>query len=315
MTILQLVAAFLTIFFVVKKLPGPRLYPILLAVLGLFCSEIWLYHIERGQVYIFFALFFSLGYYLYNASFRHHEFIAGLVGGLFIFFRPIAAVAALGFLLFGKWRWVSGCITGFILGMLLFIAPQPKLWVDYILAMKEYNNELLGKPQVVHRATFTLPDVVEGSNNLSKVTEFDQHGLWSIYGYLNIYKIRFNNTHSVLLYFSLITALSIAFYRQRRTHQSPQLLYLFGFLIYILAEVCMLVPRNGYNTVQWIFALPLLYSMLSNSRALIYILIALLLFLHNFPFHLTFQVAIAEIGLIGLAGYAIFFKEKKWFQA
>jgi hypothetical protein len=78
------------------------LFPAAIVILGLLSSDYWFHMMERGQITIFYSLFFASMYYLYTDKSKYAEYISGFLGGLFIFFRPFAVFVALGFLIHGK---------------------------------------------------------------------------------------------------------------------------------------------------------------------------------------------------------------------
>ncbi|HTE24094.1 glycosyltransferase family 87 protein [Flavitalea sp.] len=361
-TILQILAGFAVVFLVIKRSPGSeapgseslgsesqdlkfpglksteQFFAFVIVVLGLFCSEAFLYHVERGQVYVFFALFFALSYYLFNASFRHHEFVSGFVGGIFVLFRPIAAVIGLGFLINGKFKWLYGFATGLVVGCLLFVAPRPALWQEYFSAMKAYNNEMLVKKEIlvkkemiankemlvkpdtigkfdsvissaiINRQTSaaSLPAEIEGSVNLQEIKTFNIDGLQTVQTYLRKLNIEISNLHSVLLYAILICLLTLTYFRVSKTGFSSTKVYLFAFLAYILAELCMIAPRSGYNIIEWMFPLGLIYISIKNSAILVIGLLTAVVVLHGFPIILPYQSAIAESVMIWALTCAIF---------
>lgn len=103
-----------------------------IVILGIWAGDYWFMHVERGQIHIFYILFFASMYFIYTSKWNYAEFISGFIGGLFIFFRPFASMIVLGFLLQGKIKWLKGWVTGIGTGLLIFVAPHPAVWKDYL---------------------------------------------------------------------------------------------------------------------------------------------------------------------------------------
>ena len=82
-----------------------------------------------------------------------------------------------------------------------------------------------------------------------------------------------------------------------------QSLFLFAFLLYILAELFVMAPRNPYNLIQWIFPLTLILLQIRFNHPSFVLLVIGLLLLHNFPFVVPYQAALAELLFIGVAIY------------
>lgn len=307
-TILQLIAGISCLLLLVRNDPFPKLIPLFFIILGLLCTDVFLLNIERGQMYVFYAFIFSLVYFCYISKWKHNQFISGLVSGLFVFYRPVALVAGLGFIIFWKPKWLAGSLTGFLIGCLLFIAPRPSLWHDYFSAMKEYNNEALGKGHKAENAIEPLkPLLIEGTNNLDRAHSFNISGLSTIDAYLQKAGIKINNNISVALFSIVVILLSVFFYRRKKMSVQPADLFLFGFLLYILAELFMIIPRYAYNQIQWLpFLLLIAFKIRNNQPALIVLSLAFLFF-HNFPFFLPDQCAIGELIFIGMTVYILYF--------
>jgi len=304
-TVLQFILGFLSLFLLLKNKGGPlSIVPVSIMVVGLICTDIWLLNIDRGQIYIFYTFLFAVIYRLYTSRRKHSMILSGFVGGLFIFFRPFAGILGLVFLLKGNKKWIIGCIAGFIIGCSLFVLPNPSLWKDYFKAMSEYGNEYTGSfNTVIYTNEYEKPTTVEGTDNLGQAQEFNLSGLNTIYSHLKKMGIIISKNQSYLLYILLVILLCIVFYRNKGKDMDSKSLFLFAFLLYILAELFVMAPRNPYNLIQWIFPLSLIFLQARYNHPSLILLIAGLLLLHNFPFVFPYQAAFAELLFIGVAIY------------
>lgn len=311
-TIIQFILAFASIYLLFKNKNGlHQLIPVCVILTGLLCSDIWLLNIERGQIYIFYAFLFALMYSLYTSNWKHGYLLSGLIGGLFIFFRPFAVIIGLVFLLNVNKKWLLGYIIGFMTGVLLFVLPQPSLWADYFEAMNKYASQYTGHPHLISNAAeYTKPAIIEGATNLGEANGFNISGLNVLYSYFKNAGIIVSQNLLYVLYGLTVILFSFLFFRKKRTNATPQFLFLFTFLLYILSEFFVTVPRGNYNLIQWFFPLSLIVWQNRLNQAVLILLITGLLLLHNFPFVFPYQAAMAELIFIGITIYCIFFPSK-----
>lgn len=309
-TALQFLACVAILFLLLWKQPhSATRITALIIINGLVCSATWLAGIERGQMYIFYALLFAIMYRLYVSKLKYNEWLSGFVGGLFMFLRPFAGIIGVGFLLHGKKRWVFGCITGFIVGLCLFVLPRPALWTEYFNAMREYTNESEGHGHFNQNAiNYSHPDTIEGMTTLEKYENIPAGGLAAFYGYLWNFGIHATSSHLTVAYGIVLIILAFLFYRQRKIYSGPLPLFLFGFMCYVLAELFTVAPRASYNGMQWIFPLTLICLYAGSIVPVLIALITGLLLLHMFPVQFNYQGPIAELTFLALSFIVIFFQ-------
>lgn len=310
--LLQFVAALVVLLLLLKRknLPDNTLQWVIL-VSGIICSNIFLYNIERCQMYIFYTLVFAIMYRCYLSAWKYSEFLSGFVGGLFILFRPFAGIMGLGFLLSRKIKWVYGCITGFVIGCILFVLPAPLLWQDYFRAMQEYVSENTEHAHInmPAEAPVVLPAIIEGSSNITTVANFKLEWLNTLYWLLLPFGITITSSQSVILYVLLLIVMTWFFYKRKKF--DPEMIFLFGFLAYMMAEQFILAPRAAYNVIQWLFPLVLISMRARNNLPLMVVLVTALLLWHNFPFTFPFQGPMAEILFFLLITFVVFFEKRK----
>lgn len=308
-TVIQFILVFVTLYLLFKnRLSSWLFYCILLT--GLVCTDIWLLNIERGQVYIFYTFLFAVMYSSFISNCKYGQLLSGFIGGLSIMFRPFAAIIGVPFLLTKKKKWVLGCIAGFTAGCFLFVLPQPTLWKDYFEAMNMYASQYTGYPHLISNATeYTKPVVIEGMDNLSQAQDFNIRGLDIIYNYFKKAGLIVSQNLLYAFYGLTIMLLSFFFIRKKSKDDTPQSIFLFAFLLYFLAELFVVVPRGQYNIIQWLFPLSLITLKSKPPQPTFILLITGLLLLHNFPFVIPYQAALAELIFIGVIIRNIFFVE------
>jgi hypothetical protein len=280
-------------------------------ILGLICSNNWLFNIERGQVYTLYAFILAFSYYSFQAKLRQAQWISGFVAGVLILLRPLAAVVGLAFLGKSERRWLIGNMMGFITGCLIFVAPNPYLWKDYLKAMKAYSNFSIIDKNVLGK--LEGPDnraEIEGMNNLRVYKDFETGGLFPIYIYFNLSGVILSLKYSLFIYAGIIAILLLLFYRSRHHSLDTDNLFLFGFLLYILTELFIVAPRPGYSLIQWIFPLYIIALKFQKCRTVPTLMIISFLLYHGFPFLFLFpyQFHLAELFFIATLLYAIFFQ-------
>jgi hypothetical protein len=306
-TIIQHIAALLLISLMLKRYEGSsRLIPAAIVILGVFTSNYWLFHVERGQMSIFYALLFAIMYYLFTSKRKYGEYLSGMIGGLFVLLRPFAAVVFIGFLIKGKTKWLFGFITGAIIGLILFVAPNFHLWDEYFKVINEYGNECQNKGHTIQNApVYIRPTVIEGASNLKKIQSFDTVVLPALNGYIRKLGIDYTFFLSVFTCGTILLIISVGFYRLKN-RSSPVDLFLFSFLCYIIVQLFTLNWRGPYIVLEWSFPLFLIVQRVHYRSSLYAILIISLMFLHGFPFYFRYQNLFSEPLLILIIMHLIF---------
>ena len=246
------------------------IFTILVAGFGL--SNIWYYHVERGQIYILYALMFALMYRLYRASYKWSGAVAGLVCGLFCYLRPIAIVTAIPFVLSKKWQWLMGFVAGLAVGLFVFVLPFQKTWQDYFLAMREYGNEIISNKDTgaVMPAAW-IPATIEHTTNLREYHRFPTAAIKTFYAGMKELHMKISYPLSLFIYCLLVIILSTSLLKQQLA--STDKLFLFAFLLYILLEMFIIANRSAYNQIQWVFPLFLLLKRRFSDYWLLFILL------------------------------------------
>lgn len=309
-TVFETLAALVTIWLLFKK---KNITTTLLAaspvILGLLCSNVWLFHIDRGQMYIFYALLLAVIYRLYISNLRYNQFLSGLVAGLFIFLRPFAAIFGLGFLLAGKKQWVAGCAAGCMLGVLVFVLPGIQLWKDYFKAMPEYISQEMGTGINTRAPEPIKPAVIEGANNITQYATYKVGRMENAYQFLRRFNISVTVNQS-LIWFAILTGVfSVWFFKTRKKMADPDALFLFGSLLLLLSEIFIPAQRGAYNIIVWMFPLSLIFLRAGTNLPVLIGLAISLLLVHGFPFAFGHEGELAEMLFVLLTIFTIFFPE------
>lgn len=279
--------------------------PLLATLLAIVFSEIWLFNIERGQIYVLYVLFMALMYWCYTLTGKRGQLLAGIVGGIFLFFRPIAVLFLLPFLLKKRFQFVGGTVIGAVIGILLFVMPSISSWKDYYFAMNEFSG-ITEKRTPFSSTVYPLPATIEGLNNITQFHRFNEGGMSTISKYLSTAGIHITGVQNLILLAVTMVILIFLFLRSNNKEgkkgEADQL-FLAAFLFYILAEVFIAAPRAGYNLVQWIFPVFISWRYIYSFQWRLVLFIVGMMFIHHFPFVFFYQQDFGEflwIIVIGL---------------
>lgn len=298
-------------FFLFLNYRKSAILPFSIVFISLICSNIWVMHVERGQVYILYTLLFTICWWLYTLQATRYIFLSGFLSGLTIFFRPFAAVLGAGFVLSGKKHWTFGMITGILFGLLIFVAPKPSTWQQYLSAMTTYQHlQMHGGPNVDNPVFHSIPKVVEGKSNYNIATEFQVHSFTGLSKYARRFHFPYTPAISMLVYaFTCLTLTCLFLWRQRRAPFSVNQLFLFGLLLYFLTEYIIISPRSAYNAIQWIFpAFLIMQSRITIPNLVILTTLSLLL-LNGAIINHSRIAGIGEPMLLVILCYATFTRE------
>ncbi|HLK29922.1 MAG TPA: glycosyltransferase 87 family protein [Puia sp.] len=285
--------------------------PLSITIAGIVCSDAFFMHIERGQVYILYAFLIALSYAFFKSKNKYGYLISGIIIGILIFIRPLIVVFPVAFILIREKKWIYGCAIGIIAGFILFVLPKPALWKDYFTAMRSIAEEYTNKSQHADPSAIIYRNgTIEGMNNLQSYGIFKTGNLDTFHNYFEMLGINISLNTSLIIFAAIVLMMSIAFYRTNGQHASADLLFLYGFLLYILSEVFIIAPRSSYCIVEWVLPVFIIANKFQANETVVTFMIAGLLLLHGFPFNFPFQFDIAEAMLVCLLAYAVFKNQK-----
>lgn len=294
-TLIQLLLAAASVYLMILRVPKiDRLYIAAMVLFGLLLSSQFLLHLERGQIIIFFVFLFSLMYYLYTSKWNYGSFVSGIIGGLLIYLRPFSIFVALVFIGKRKAKWIFGYGVGILLGLVIYVLPFQRAWSEYFHAMDEYGNEYLNKGHRQVSANYEIPRVIEGSSNLSLVSNFPGNSLYTMNILMTALGIRYNKLLSFILLgtgFFII----VGYLMKSRRHFDAEELFLFSFLCYMIPEIFLLNWRGPYNLLEWIFPLFLIFRKIKVIEIRFVLVIVGLCLLRGLPFYFPTEMLIGEL--------------------
>ena len=281
-----------------KNSRDSRYYLICIGVLFFLCTPIWLMYIERGQIYLFYAFLITSLYMLIQRGKKWTSLLGGVVFAIMLYCRPIFAVLVipLFFLSFDGWM-LAGLAVGCIpLGLHAWLHID--LWKGYLEAMRIYMHFDRDKGSTAGLHAINYPRLIEGASNLSFYKkDFICGGISPISRRLSDFGLNLPSNFYLALYGFLVAA-ATAWYKIRQISPSTSNRLLFGFLLYILAELVLPAPRGAYHMVQWIFPVLVFLHQPRFSRKTLALLVTGLCLINGFTFYFPYCHDLGEVLLL-----------------
>ena len=269
-----------------------RFYVLFSSLIIIGCSQGWLLHNINGQVYIFYALLLTMLFYYFNSKRKLSNILSGLILTVFILIRPIAVVFLFPFLVKRKWKTLG---FFFLFAALYFIQQyinhQLWLWKDYASAMNQWGIEYFNQHPVndyidiLKIKNLEASSVISPSPYQSLAEDSSLRGLIFRFLHIKLFK-EWLALITVLIYTGILFI-----YRKKIEVLDAKPLFIFSFLLYLIAEICLPAVRNSYNYVQWIFPFTIILTSIKlSAKFVVPILLATLMatgLLKFLPFDLT----------------------------
>lgn len=239
------------------------------------CSQGFAFHAVVGQVYIFYGLMLCIIFLLFNRTDYLSGILISLLLLLLILTRPIAVVFLLPFIIKRKWKILvvlAVLISGYF--SYEFITQGNLVWAQYLKAMQEWgldfpNGVIPASYEDLHYAKTIEGSSVINTSLIWHISEDTSARGW-IFRFLHI-KLYPNQ----LMLMAAVISLILLFYFRKKLYKADyRAIFIFSFLLYIIAEIFLPAIRNSYNAVQWIFPL-LIVVTTSKLSARYYIAIVL----------------------------------------
>lgn len=294
------------LFYSSVKDPDKKFGILFISFVAIGSSQGFLFHAVSGQVYIFYTLLLTLVYFLFNRSGILIEICTAILLCIFILIRPIAFVFLIPFIIKKRLR-ILFYLTGFILLYFgyEFLSGGLWIWKSYMQAMHDWSYEFFQPPVPLTYEELNITNHIEGSGIIKASP------LWHISEDSSLRGFIFRFFHIKLLTKELMVAAGIAaassylFLRKKIFNADVRTLFIYSFLLYFIAEICLPAIRNSYNYVQWLFPLLLIVTG-SRQKPSLYILLlsGTLLALGVFKF-LPFDLTLAELIFATMCFYFI----------
>lgn len=260
--ILQWTAAIGTIFLLanVAPLTTDRRFLVMIIAFFFLTGESWRFHVERGQIYVFYALILAACYRVGRMQSRFSGFACGLLLGIGVLLRPTFIFTSIPFLISKRWCILAGGLSGILLGAMI-TAPlsTPAAWRSYISGMESIGHFYLGTSDAAKHlhGEQSLPQSVEGMNSLSKAKRFDVSPV-RLYActFLAPRSARPFLLNGACLLFILV--FSSRLWRVWKPDSSLETCLVVGITLMMGVDFFMPAPRQAYNNIIWCVPLGLL---------------------------------------------------------
>ncbi len=219
--------------------------PISLFLTGIFsaCGG-WLFHLERGQQYVYFTLFFTLAVFSLGKT---RAFFSALSAA----FRPVLVMT--GLLSFREKSVLKHLLLTAGIGMLLLAPPllsyPSDWWKSYFSNTRDWYSRTYGEYEKIPTPSYLYPTAVEGDVTTSKFLNFGIPG--NVFQKYVYQKITHRPSYAwVMLGFfaSLVLSAWILF----RTRNEALRFYAVRFFASIyFCDHLLAAPRSGYNMVLY----------------------------------------------------------------
>jgi hypothetical protein len=266
------ITAFAFIIFLFSNLTTNKEEKMLMVIASAFFiigSDSWHLHVERGQMYIFYALLLTIAYWLTKKKYKFNMETSGFILGLSAWIRPTLILMNIPLLIAGRWKMIGGNLLGLLTGFLISVAAgQRASWESYFKAMNIWGQaQLNGMPLNSSLSNIKYPLTGEGIDLSLWGTDYDIE-FFSLQALAKQYAgLHLNSFTLSILFLSLLLLMVIHFRSIKKAGDDS--LFIFGFLIIMLSEYFLPAPRASYNYVQWIFLLLLIIKELKPNQKLI----------------------------------------------
>lgn len=275
-----------------------------------FCySRNWWLHVYNGQLYILYAFVFALTACL---VIRYKKrFVVMLIFPLVAITRPFFAVATLPwFIKFNRKRRLKFIVAFMMcLGLVAYSAPL-STWAQYSKAMREYSKDITGSNSVSQAIDYRKPGLkLDDCLSVKPISkDFKSGNLLSLQHYLFKLGLKWHDPALFISFLLLAIIILVIVTKQSVINSSNENLFIFSFVLYIMAELFTPALRNPYNLVQYLGILGL-FMQKANMKLVILFVAGLLLNL-DFPVRVAYQREAGEAVFL-LAVYLSLFTNNK----
>jgi len=296
------------------------LVPVIISLVTL--SNQWQCHTDSGQYYIFFCFLF-LSFYLVTKKIINENIkliLQILIALVLIFTRPLTVVFLIPLILIYpplKRFIIYTAISTFLAIILIFLIPkQQHLWKDYFTSVNYMSDFYQGKIKPnFNFKEYTEPCNVEGFN----IEKMDNNPYKKNYReyYFNYYKLpeefglKRLSIITCFFHYCILGIIGLIFINRKIKKSNDfesklKITLLYGFLLYMLAEIFLPIQRASYNEVQWLFPISIMF-LIDDKKNILILSFLFFIFLSIFNFkNFDLQVIFSEvIALIGLATYLL----------
>jgi hypothetical protein len=247
-------------------------------------SSFWRYHVERGQIYIFYVFLLALAYWILQKAGKGSSPLGGILIGLDASLRLPVIMMLIPMVILRQFKLLIITLSSFLLFLLASVGiAGPQVWQSYFSAMRTIGELNIGFIKVPSTpiSPVAIPTIVEGMNNLTRKIDFNNGNLSLPKQLSDLFGIRLPTSYSIILLGLVLLAYILLIYLLKRKNLQLKvffldLLFIIGPLMILIAEIFIPSDRNSYNNVQ--FLIPF-FLVLKNANFSDYRTTSLVLFL------------------------------------
>lgn len=309
-------SSFLATLYIFLRKSNSLYNKLLVLVIGLVFinSHFWRLHVERGQIYIIYILFWAIAWYVMSKPLKLNYFLSGLIIGFTASLRPLTVLIMIPFLIYRKLSVLLGSILGLAVGVSLpLMLSNHSIWSSYFSAISQTRHYISGYSASVtdfnrNQAVNTYPKIIEGLDNLTKTKDIPSVNSSFLYLMNRLEINEFNkNIILMLVAFVLILFFIVFIFNVKKVSERNSLLL--GILICLTTDFFIPSPRYSYADIQWILPLLIVFSQadirrFSSNPSIIFLLMGFVLSIKNFlwiPYFLQICVVLISLSTIFLS--------------
>lgn len=233
--------------------------------LTLFASSwFWRFHVDAGQLYIFYIMLLLSSYYILSVHKAGDSFLAGLIIGFTASLRPNEIVFCIPFFVAKKIRTLSGTVIGFITNIALSVSIWGTApWINYFRAISLHGKVHLGWLNSVkpNSLIYNIKQV-EGVTNFDVIPRF----LYSDSSLQKIFKV---SSPVLVITLSVILLIYMYFlFHNRKKLISIDAIVFAGITAIVISEFFIPASRYAYYDIIWLFPLGLLLKIYENRSGI-----------------------------------------------
>lgn len=271
----QWFALIVTIFLLTNDINQSRKkVTISLSILMIFSvSWFWRFHVDAGQLYVFYTMLFSFSYFLMKNKNNSNVFEAGLVIGFLSAFRPNAIVFCSPQIVLKNFNFMKGMLIGFVTNILLSIyiwGISP--WIKYLKAINIHGK--------IHQGILKFDYITNSMeyriNNVEGVKYFDDLPRF-IYTDSSLQILtRLNSRYLILLFMVIMIIYTVFLFQNRKNIDTVDSIFFSGITAVIISEFFIPAARLAYYDVIWILPLCLAIKNALNNKKIVFDILLIL---------------------------------------
>jgi len=245
----------------------------------------WIFHVERGQIYICYTFLFALSYWLYKKRYKNSQLLSGFVFGLTIALRPTFILSIFPLMLYKKWKMLLGVLFCFLLliNITVFKGADFNLWQSYTKAMHQHDLIQIGELPLAQYEFFVIRNEsktkavienfigieVENFSMLSTNSSFRTALGYFLDFRLTSMQMKFIFAIFILLYVGYLAKIKFKNNKKsllRSNEIKSELLFLSIGTMIALSDFFLPAERTSYYNVQWLIPLFLLLYINKDAK-------------------------------------------------